>query len=215
MHADPTARRKDELRLIGRARRRSLAGGDHAKMDQRICEILTAKVRSLGMGCLAAYVAFDAEPDLSAALLELEQDGLRLALPALEDHGASMRLLGWHSSASMRRNRYGIPEPAAGAEIPLAEVDMILLPLVAYDATGTRLGMGSAYYDRFLHDRARDERPLRVGVAYAAQQLEHIPRQDWDIPMHALVNERGWLSFPMDNGDNEPPQHPEKPGARL
>ena len=68
--------------------------------------------------------------------------------------------------------------------------------------------MGSAYYDRFLHDRAGDESPLRVGVAYAAQQLEHIPRQDWDIPMHALVNERGWLSFPLDNGDNESSHSP-------
>lgn len=211
MHADPIARRKDALRLIGRARRKSLTRADHVAMDRRICETLAAKVRSLGVSCLAAYVAFDGEPDLSAALRELEQGGLRLALPALDDDGASMRLRSWRDGAPMHRNRYGISEPAAGAEIALAEVDMILLPLVAYDAAGTRLGMGSAYYDRFLHDRARDDRPLRVGVAYSTQQLDQIPRQAWDIPMHALVNERGWLSFSGRAGTMGHPLRPDRP----
>jgi len=193
---DQIARRKDDLRRVGRLRRRSLAAGSHQQLDHRIGRHLVRQVEALAARCVAAYVAFDGEPDLGPVLPELQRIGVRLALPALENGGGgAMRMRAWQAGAPMRANRYGIPEPAEGPEVPLGGIDIILLPLVAYDATGTRLGMGSAYYDRFLHDLAAAERPLRAGVAYAVQELEHIPRQPWDVPLHAVVNEKGWVFF--------------------
>ncbi len=68
----------------------------------------------------------------------------------------------------------------------------MLLPLVAWDRTGTRLGMGSGWYDRTL---ARDTiRASRVGVGWALQEADALPRDDWDLPLDAVVTERGWFT---------------------
>jgi 5-formyltetrahydrofolate cyclo-ligase len=203
MNPDPIALRKAELRKAARSRRRMMRGARHAELDRRIGAILVDRITTLEARCVAGYMAFDGEPELHTALQELAQRGLCLALPVLDTRdGAPMKMRRWWARTKMRPNRYGIPEPVEGEEIPGTEIDIILMPLVAYDTTGTRLGMGSAYYDRYLHELAGRDRPLRVGVAYAAQQLEHIPRQPWDVPMHALANENGWFSFTGRNSEN-------------
>jgi 5-formyltetrahydrofolate cyclo-ligase len=68
----------------------------------------------------------------------------------------------------------------------------MLLPLVAYDLHGGRLGMGAGWYDRTL--AAHSQRPLRVGVGWALQRHERLPMDDWDQPLHAVLNEKGWFT---------------------
>ena len=75
---------------------------------------------------------------------------------------------------------------------PRLWIGVVLTPLVAFDAEGSRLGMGAGYYDRCLATVAPPHRPQVVGIAYELQRADHLPSESWDIPLDAVVTELGW-----------------------
>ena len=96
----------------------------------------------------------------------------------------------------LRPNRYGIPEPERGASprIAVRRLDLVLVPLVAFDARGRRLGSGAGFYDRCLqHLRAgrRWRRPKLIGVGYEFQRVAALAPATWDVPLDALLTEKG------------------------
>jgi len=113
----------------------------------------------------------------------------------------------WLADSRLKQNRYGIFEPQFTNPRPIAGFDMLMMPLVAYDRRGNRLGMGSGYYDRHL-EALRDTRiPQRIGIAYSLQQMDQVDNDNWDIPLHGVVNEHGWFNF-----DKRPHIAPVGPG---
>lgn len=98
-------------------------------------------------------------------------------------------------------NRYGIPEPRtrgarAGRYLKPLSLDVLFMPLVAFDDAGNRLGMGAGYYDRFLARFPASMRPLTVGLAHEAQRdPDGLGQEAWDIPLDAVVTEAGWHAF--------------------
>jgi 5-formyltetrahydrofolate cyclo-ligase len=93
-------------------------------------------------------------------------------------------------------NRYGIFQPATRhrACVNLRAIDLVLMPLVAFDREGNRIGMGGGYYDRtfaFLQPRKHWRKPRLFGMAYACQQVETIPGNPWDVPLDGIVTEIG------------------------
>jgi 5-formyltetrahydrofolate cyclo-ligase len=94
------------------------------------------------------------------------------------------------SLAHLRPGNYGIrePDPARCQEVGPAEIDATLVPGLAWDRRGTRLGRGAGYYDRMF---ARpDWRGFRCGIFFALQEMEEIPADPWDQPLQAVVTER-------------------------
>jgi 5-formyltetrahydrofolate cyclo-ligase len=89
-------------------------------------------------------------------------------------------------------NRFGIPEPVAAApQCAISDLDIIFIPLVAFDEEGHRLGMGAGYYDKTLAGlREQKTRPLLVGLAYELQKANHIPQDAWDISLDMVVTAR-------------------------
>ncbi|MEM6583058.1 MAG: 5-formyltetrahydrofolate cyclo-ligase, partial [Pseudomonadota bacterium] len=99
----------------------------------------------------------------------------------------SMEFAAWVLRAKLEVNRFGIQQPDRGAERCAPDsLDIVAMPLVAWDASGGRLGMGGGFYDRAFADV---DGPLMVGMAYEMQQLHHIERDVWDIPMDFVVTE--------------------------
>lgn len=143
---------------------------------------------------IALYLAVGSELSTLPLIALCQRQGKRVYLPRIGREGR-MRFVAYDAAAGWRRNRHGIREPRRLAAIPLSELDLVLLPLVAFDATGTRLGAGGGYYDRLFAGR-RGRRPLRVGYAYAVQQADALPRDPWDQPLHAAVTERTFIHFP-------------------
>ncbi len=97
----------------------------------------------------------------------------------------------------MVRNRFGIPEPAEGPFRDPERLEIVLTPLVAFSTNGMRLGMGAGFYDRAFAFLRRDPEagPWLVGVAYALQQVDSLPADPWDVPLAAVLTERGLQVF--------------------
>ncbi len=106
-----------------------------------------------------------------------------------------MKFRSWQSDSVLECSSFGIFEPHDTPEISLSKLAVLFIPLVAYDQSGNRLGMGAGYYDRYLEPLRNSRTPLRVGIAYSLQALPRININKWDIPLHGVVNENGWLEF--------------------
>jgi 5-formyltetrahydrofolate cyclo-ligase len=110
--------------------------------------------------------------------------------------GPSLVFRQWSGATEMEKSRFGIPEPCRSPEIPLSDIDLLLMPLVGWDESGNRLGMGAGFYDRALAPLSQSDSPIRAGVAYQLQKVPVMPLDPWDIRLHMLLSETGWFSCP-------------------
>ena len=106
-----------------------------------------------------------------------------------------MHLVRARAYTPLRRGRFGVQQPATKARAPLHRLDLILLPLLAFDNHGRRLGTGGGYYDRLIGRRRAFCRPLLVGYAYSAQLVPELPEDPWDQKLDAVITERGITWF--------------------
>jgi len=122
--------------------------------------------------------------------------GKRVYLPVL--HFRRLWFFPFRIDTPLVYDKYGIPEPKLPPHVRCAPraLDLVFAPLVAFDLSGNRLGMGGGYYDRtfdyLLHRRAF-RKPLLIGVAYGFQQVAALPKEHWDVPLHGVVTDEGWF----------------------
>ena len=111
---------------------------------------------------------------------------------------AAMQFLSARSQS--RTNRYGIFEPDSMQPVFANQLDVILLPLVAFDAFGNRLGMGAGFYDRALEKLAYQcsTKPLLIGLAYSFQEAKSIRAQPWDVPLDAILTDENYIPISSD-----------------
>lgn len=185
-------RHRSAIRREMRARRRALAPEERIKADHA----LRAHVRSLpafrAARRIGVFIAFDGEPDLRPLISGAASHKKRFFVPVLR--GTKMRFAALAHGARLARNFFGILEPSAGQAVDARTLDLVLTPLVAFDARGTRLGVGRGYYDRrfaFLRARQRWLKPKLLGVGYALQEVPALEMQPWDIPLWGVVTENG------------------------
>ncbi len=176
---------KAELRAAARRRRATLTRADFADAIARFADDL-----DLAPGAIVAgYFPFRDEADPRGLMAALSAKGHRLALPSVEpDKPLAFRA--WTMGDAMHTSPYGIAEPLAGA--PEAVPDLVLVPLLAFDATGHRLGYGGGFYDRTLQAL---KGATAIGVAYAGQEVPALPREAHDHPLQAVITENGLRRF--------------------
>ncbi|HWU67543.1 MAG TPA: 5-formyltetrahydrofolate cyclo-ligase [Stenotrophobium sp.] len=148
-----------------------------------------------GVRHVALYLRHGTELDPAPLLRLLRQHRLNLYVPKIGAcHG--MRFLQLRRDTVLRRNRYGIAEPVGHRpQRSLRKMDLVILPLLGFDAHGRRLGMGGGYYDRALSFLRSFGKPRLLGYAYAIQEVAAIPAQRWDIHLDGVVTERGVRIF--------------------
>jgi 5-formyltetrahydrofolate cyclo-ligase len=121
-------------------------------------------------------------------LQRLSEAGARLALPAIAGRGKPLIMRAWEFGASLDRGQWGIREPKP--EAPEVEPDILLVPLLAFDRAGYRLGYGAGYYDMTIH-RLRGLKPVTaVGIAFAVQEVPKIPTTPRDERLDLVLTER-------------------------
>lgn len=185
---------KAELRREFRERRRNLTPLQRASQNESINRSVISLVQETGAKSISAFLAFDGEPDLLPALNELCALGVDVALPVVGQNGPggkSLEFRRWRQECKLTRNAMGIEEPVLEDTVPLRDLDVVLVPLVAWDQSGNRLGMGAGYYDRALSGLRDSQWPLRVGVGYSIQQATHLRAEPWDVPLHEVITENG------------------------
>jgi len=147
-------------------------------------------------GYVAGYWAMAGELPLHALQLRL-YPGQVWCLPCVREDG-TLAFAPWKPGDEVRPNRYGIPEPDVpeGAQLRADELHLVLLPLLAFDAAGQRLGTGGGYYDRsFAFRRDAPAPPLLVGVGYGFQCVPSLPAEAWDVPLDAAISDDATVRF--------------------
>ncbi|MFL6734844.1 MAG: 5-formyltetrahydrofolate cyclo-ligase [Sphingomicrobium sp.] len=163
---------------------RSLDDMQRTRLEQDLAERLTSLCANASV--VAGYAPMGSEISPMRAIEEARAVGAIVAFPAFSDPSKPFRFLaGDPSSAGL----FGMSQPRPDA--PAVEPDLVLVPLVAIDRKGARLGRGKGHYDRVL-------RPLRksgarlIGVGWAVQRIDDlIPSDDWDVPLDAFVTPAG------------------------
>lgn len=178
------------LRRAMRDRRRALSAPARIAAAEALAERLLALPFAPRTGCVAGYWAMDGEIPLHAWQLRLPR-GLRYCLPVLH-RDRSLRFAPWAPGAPLGPNRYGIPEPEVpeAALLAPAQLDLVVVPLVAFDTRCHRIGMGGGWYDRSFAFRAtRPAPPYLVGAGFAFQQTGPIPAEAWDVALDAVCTD--------------------------
>ena len=190
---DPLRRRlRAERARLGPAERMAAASGVAAMLERLPEFLVDANV--------AGYWAVAGEVPLHVALVSLRGRGQRYHLPVLRPD-RTLAFAPWRQGADLQPNRYGIPEPvcADADHIAAAALDLVLVPLLAFDRRGNRLGTGGGYYDRsfsFLNSGVRPAQPVLVGIGYGFQEVATLPERDWDVRMDFVATERELIECP-------------------
>lgn len=180
---------RSALRQQLRQRRRDIPAAQRIEAAEQLADALFALPFAPQRGPVAGYWALDGEIALHRWQMRLP-DTLTYCLPVLT--GDVLRFAPWRPGQPLTANRYGIPEPDVAADDTLAAEQMALVvaPLVGFDMQGRRLGMGGGWYDRsFAFRQARPAPPWLVGVGFAAQQVDDLPVQPWDVGVDAICTE--------------------------
>ncbi|HXC56012.1 MAG TPA: 5-formyltetrahydrofolate cyclo-ligase [Rhizomicrobium sp.] len=179
---------KPILRTEARARRADLA---RAVPDFAARIAAHAAALEIPDGSLvAAYVAMGDEADPQLLLKALALRGCIFAFPRVVEKARPLAFHRAMPGGELVRSAFGVPEPAP--DWPIAHPKIFLVPLLAFDARGTRLGYGGGFYDRTL---AATPGARAIGVAYAGQEMPALPRMDYDRPLDAVVTENGIRRF--------------------
>ena len=183
--ADPgIATRKTALRHSVLLARRDLSADERRAASRAAAERLLRLPEVWRSGVVALYVATDDELDPSTAVPLLRERGIRTLFPRVR--GEDLDLAEAHDPLALPGGFRGIGEPT-GPAIDLSVVDVVVLPGIAYDLDGGRLGQGGGHYDRLLPLLAEDT--VRIGLGFSCQVVPRVPREDHDEVVDIVVTD--------------------------
>jgi 5-formyltetrahydrofolate cyclo-ligase len=185
-HASDSASFRERLRRERIAARLAMTAEEHARASARIeaslkSVLATRRPQAIGF-CWPVRREFDARP----LVTELIDGGWRACQPVVATPAAPMQFRGWTPAAPMTADRHGIPIPDTAS---CAAPDVLLLPLVAFDGAGYRIGYGGGYFDRTL--AALQPRPLTIGIGFELGRIATALPQAHDIRLDMVVTEAG------------------------
>ena len=181
---------KREIRQEMRRRRRALSATQRTAMGRAVARHVAGLRCFRDAASVIGYVATDNEVPTEAILAAAQRAGKRVYLPRL--NGGTMYFAEYECGADLRPGALGIPEPL-GAQLEERDVAdaFAVVPLLAWDASGSRVGRGGGHYDRAFGGATRPR--CLVGLGYTFQQHVALPRDAWDLRLDWVVTERGAL----------------------
>jgi 5-formyltetrahydrofolate cyclo-ligase len=182
---DDLRERKARLRKEARARRDAIPAPERARLSRLVTDRLLAVIEPFAPHTVMLFASFGSEIDTRGMIETLDRAGRRIALPVVGAHG--LRAVPYRPGDPVRTARFGAEEPQAAAELPPEDIDVVVVPGLAFDRQGYRVGYGRGYYDRFLARTRADAR--RVGIAFAVQTVSAVPHGPSDWPVDCLVTE--------------------------
>lgn len=172
-----------------RAARDALSNEQVARSATALAERLPALPGYAQAATIAGYLAMPGEMDPLPAMRRALEHGKSCYVPVIT--GKHLRFAPWTPDSLMRENRFGILEPAVETEQLLlpAALELVLVPLVAFDRECNRIGMGGGYYDRSFAGRSAGDGRILAGIAHEMQQVDTLQMQPWDVPLDCIITE--------------------------
>ena len=170
--------RKDEARNLGLKRRAAISEAQRAAYDQNLFEQM--KRCAGGASLVGCYVSVRQEADTRAFLAWCLDTGVPVSVPKTE--GRTLAFYRLRSLDDLKPGAYGIPEPCDGEPVSLDDIDVMFVPLSAFDSEHGRTGYGKGYYDSILRDSMR-----KIGLAYPEQEVDRIETDPWDIRLDKIL----------------------------
>ena len=176
---------KQALRDAAKQRRRAIPEDEIAKKSARICAYLLEVID--GCDPVMAYVSKPPEVDTHPFIRDLLREGRRIVVPIIEKETRTLRLSYLRDTTLLVQSTFHVPEPI-GNEIPAqsSDIQTVIIPLLAFDRRGNRLGYGAGYYDRFL---AQNPGVKKIGVAFSCQETDSVPGDENDVRIDIVVTE--------------------------
>jgi 5-formyltetrahydrofolate cyclo-ligase len=182
---------KAALRREAHATRAALSQEDRDAAAKAVAGHFFESIAYAPEDVIAGYWRIRDELDCQPILIRLMDSGQKVVLPVVAGDEEPLDLRVWEADAPLYEAGFGTLAPSDLA--PRAVPDVVLMPLLGFDNQGTRLGYGGGYYDRTL--AVLPKKPMLIGLAFAAQELPHIPRDSHDVPLDAIVTEDGVRFF--------------------
>ncbi|MGF1693569.1 5-formyltetrahydrofolate cyclo-ligase [Photobacterium kagoshimensis] len=183
-----------------RTQRQALTTNQQAQAAQLLLQQCQQSQHFAHAQHIALYLSNDGEIDTQPVIDWLWQQQKQVYLPVLHPFSKGHLLfLHYTSTTVMQSNRYGIQEPVLDLRLvkPAGELDLICTPLVAFDRTGQRLGMGGGYYDRTLSPWHQYRlHPYPLGLAHDCQLVEQLPHETWDVPLPTIITPGHIFTWP-------------------
>jgi 5-formyltetrahydrofolate cyclo-ligase len=182
---------KKKLRQEARARRKAAAAEADPDAARRLADTFFVARIVMGVhgtGVVSGYWPMAEEMDVRPLLERLHAEGYTCALPVVPGKGVPLIFRRWRPGDALGQAGFNLSEP--GPEAPEVRPDVVLAPLLAFDAEGYRIGWGGGYYDRTLAKLRAEGRVLAIGVAFNGQQVPRVPRDDRDQRLDWIVTDR-------------------------
>lgn len=176
---------KQAIRSRLRQQRKALAASAVRAASAAVCAQLGSLAVFQRAAAMAAYVATENEIDPTALIDAVAHSSRRLYLPRQLDAPA---WIAWHPTEPLAPSRFGVPEPTSNRPATPEEPFLALVPLVAWDVHGTRVGRGAGFYDRLLSRSSRGS--THIGLAYEFQEVGVLPHDTWDVPLDYVITEK-------------------------
>ena len=180
---------RNQLRQQIRKTRANLTALQQQQAEDSITQQALALIEERNAQHIALYISFDGEISTDKLIQILWAQGKQVYLPVLHPFNPNHLLfLRYLPDTPMLKNKFGIWEPKLNVQsvLPLEELDILFTPLVAFDKQGNRLGMGGGFYDRTLQHWQKSSF-IPVGLAHQCQQVEQLPTEVWDVPLHQIL----------------------------
>jgi 5-formyltetrahydrofolate cyclo-ligase len=175
-------RKAERRRLIDE--RLALVSADRITRSERLAEKLDQAIGRVSGRIVSSYWPFRGEPDLRNWAIKVIERGGRIALPVVVQKARPLEFRVWQPGDPLERGVWNILVPSRG---PAVLPDIVVAPVVGFDAANYRLGHGGGYFDRTL--AAMPRMPLRIGIGFAAAKIATIYPQPHDIPMDTIVTD--------------------------
>ena len=180
---------RNQLRQQIRKTRANLTALQQQQAEDSITQQALELIEERNAQHIALYISFDGEISTDKLIKILWAQGKQVYLPVLHPFNPNHLLfLRYLPDIPMLKNKFGIWEPKLNVQnvLPLDELDILFTPLVAFDKQGNRLGMGGGFYDRTLQHWQKSSF-IPVGLAHQCQQVEQLPTEAWDMPLHQIL----------------------------
>jgi 5-formyltetrahydrofolate cyclo-ligase len=190
--AVPAAELKAKLRRLVMARRRETHAARNGQAASELSRRLVAEVPAQSNN-IAGYWPLGDELDCRPGLEALRAAGAVVALPVVAGQGQVLIFRQWSPGDALEPGPFGTAHPTLRA--PLVAPHILLLPLIAFDKTGQRLGYGAGYYDRTIGALRQNSQIVTIGIAYDEQEVDEVPADSHDQRMDAVITDRRTLWF--------------------